>query len=416
MRFATLVGIAFLGFPFCFIQPSYACAMQSSCEQQLRDALGHYNNKRYVQALRVLDAMSGCSDSLRFQAEDLRVRIAAGQKCGNFADEILRSEKYGHDYVCRMLVDFEASNCSDPRIDQLKYRIGPCNLMPPEADQLHEEILLAVENKNLREARRKYQILLSKYPSYPGIVGLLNEIHELAAEIQTKIGSKESAASPQNEGQREVLISNPPNAIEKGKTTDGKNDAASAAWNDAVVVPIDRQKPVESAPNVSHYQGSNTNSHWDYYSAALRYFEKKEYFRARSSAQEAMRYKSEDGQTRSLLAQIEEKIKSERLQISKAIDLFYGGQHDECYRLLTNLIASKEISPQGAALCEFYLGANYSTLFFLGGGKDEHLRDRAMVYFRQAVSTDPGFHPPEQSISQRILQLFAEAAKLQKTP
>jgi hypothetical protein len=386
MNLMKYQGMAITFLVTCLGLVSNAYPEQSNCDKNYQDAVGHYNNKRYDDAMNALNASGGCPDSIRSKAEDLKSRIKAAIQCGALADNALRQERSSHSFVCAALAKFEGTCLPDSRIERLKARIGPCNLAPPEADQLYNDAQAALNQENQKLAKQKLRELSDKYPSYPDAGALREQIIEADEKNKPK------------------AIPSPVKTVENGDHQGGmgtKGPRTASTTSPPVIAPPpelpDQPKPVDS--------------YWNYYSAAEHYFKNNELYRARDSALEALRRKSSDEQTRSLLQEINKCIEAERKELRQAILYFHNGQYDESYRLLSARIATEKISPQAAAISEFYLGANDSTRFILGGGGNMNLHNAALEHFRNSVKKYQGFNPPKENISERVLQLFVEATQ-----
>ncbi len=411
MRIAKCIGLASAVLSAWFGLLPCAYSFQADCEQKIQDAQGYFNTKRYPEALNALRAIAGnCPEGIREKARELRERIEAGQRCGSLADDILRSEKSGHDVVCNKLANFESNNCSDPRIKQLKSRIGGC--LPSEEERICRDGQSALDAGNIKEARQSAETLKTKYPASPCVNKIISQIRQLEEDEICR------------DGQRALDAGNIRGARQSAETLKTKYPASPCV--NELLVQISQLGKEPKAEKQSEAKGQRTDEgktgegtldpYQDLYSKAKRYFEGKEYYRARRSAAAALGYKPGDGQAKLLISQIEQRITSEKAAVSQAISLFYNGKHEESCRLLKSLTSSKDASRQAVALSRFYLGANYSTLFLLGGRKDTNLRDEAVTHFRQSVSIHPGFDPPKEGISERVYQLFIEATKPGKTP
>lgn len=363
-------------------------ANQKNCERQLEQAKGYINTDRSSEAILILDAMDGCPVPIKIEAEKLRNQAKLKIKCSNLWSAL--NLAMTHAEKCSVIAEYEKNDCGRYRsIADAKASNGPC--IPPEVERQANDLVRALEDGNIKEARRRAQELRNSYPSHPKLNEWSSAIDELDKE-QSAIKKKPKSSH----GSGDEIVSRKPPEILPDKT-----DPSSRML----------QRNPENWENTGRISAPS-DAFNAFYSEAKRQFDAGDYYGARESAKLALTYKPGEDRAKQTMELARTNIEYEISVLRNALGAYYSGRYDETENLLEGLVNSGRASSQAYSLSEFYLGAAAASKSRLSAGNTNKLIERALRHFRNSLDRQPGFVPPQEKVSREVLQLFSAAQSL----
>jgi len=130
---------------------------------------------------------------------------------------------------------------------------------------------------------------------------------------------------------------------------------------------------------------------------------------------EACRLGQEDPRVKRLVSQLKSAEDVEKNALLDLIKLFYQGKYEPAKQGLADFVAKPHHSGS-RALGHFFLGATLASQFYLSGESDSQKKEEALQQFGNVLKINRDFAPQSNTISPKIMKLYEDAIKRQKSP
>jgi TolA-binding protein len=398
-QFALLIAIAVFPHPG---------AAQDNCNPgKLRSAkeLFDNNDPRAEEALRQLE---NCPSTTGETAKQLLVKLTDSKNCNPIRNkaqaQIMRKDRDG---ACASLDTIEKTCPNWEKLPEVRKIVGECRKAPTfdnekdfkEAQELHKSC----------DWERALAILQDIKKRSPGYSGLENEI----AGIQKDSNDIKAAIDPANRG----LLDEAESALKKirSRGISCVNDELANIRDDIADLDkaeraCEKRNSKESLRLYSEVKERNESYTW---------LEKEiDGIRKGTKCAGAAAAVVNNPPIPPKIVPNDSAPKpnipapdTQRQQLRTALQSYYSGDYTEAGKLLRSIVGSGEASPQSKTLAKFYLGAALLNSYFLGGETGRSLESEALVFFRQVKDEAPGFAPPADGISKRVLERFHEGKR-----